>query len=1740
MARKAVVPGFEDVTEKKRRFRPRAGDLGYLYNLGGFEELPDKEDILGPNMPPVEKGGWLATKGDLDEAFLKQLGSPDPTTTMTTTPQTVDPKDFESSRLITNPASYFTLDSLGKEMSKLHETQQTASGYAARFMESSPSPGISGLGNSLFNSGDVSELTQKYKDEGIGDREATRRAWDETDMFSMSVNLAWVFDWEGMKFIADKAPLFGDTAFGPLSSVYALSSEAARKIGSIDLGTKGFMEEVVMDPLNAYGLGKILKWGGDGLLRGGGMIYNGLFTPSTVIPSTGSVPAHLAGKKIFVSGGSQELDNVIVYAPPKNNPTKLEMVKLGFTPTEKLWNFMGKYTSLINTTDGQAKQIIDSAAAARARGDNLSTSISSEFDYTYRQLFTVNKDGTVDGFINIDSQIPGNPTIADIAARLPRYWDHLSTEQKAFMKNMRERLDTWEQSMIELGIPPNKRFDIVTSELNPNSNGFYLSRGGAYKKGDIDSGTKTKVGGRKAFEKAAAFDSQAQGIDKGYTYEPFKDATQSYLKGSSDRVAEQWSNNALLSLTDEFGKPLHSTPAMRLIDNKVTNQVRSIRNSLRSKRITLIRRNVRKAEKEKISEKALKEAQKELDAENARIQVVKDKSVDRLAPVMDRVIAAEKKVVEAGGYVRDDLVDVRRRVNMNINDARKIAKEIQSNLNRLKLAKKKFGTVGRSIEKALKELQGLTDEAENIARTINDDVLQEMPTAAIGRKYEVLLRKIERLENKIDNMEQSKETLQTYMNARESAGEFYSSADDLTMQNYRSNRDELTAAAKKEQIFKRADRDLKTLEKEVNRTIKLLSKDEARQINSIQRSVSQATNRAIEYDDRTAAALRHVYETQKEMGELEDLLNSLKGEYNHARELAQNPPTGYANVEHSFALNHVAFPEEFAKTLSRNFEKEIPTTGKDKWISQIIRAHDGIFRQTRASGDDSAVAIHGLLGVFANPKATAKTFYRHWEAWGTNGEQVLGKFIVSYNDTALRNGRLTSEDWGRFELRQGGSETEFQIRGAGGRIQSLPFIKQANRAFGFYGDKLRLEWADDLLQEQLRSGKTIQELESSGKLKEIADGVNQATGWTDKPFGGSIGEFLFFAPKFLGARMANTGKALFATVTDPIGSVEALPVIGRATRQALEGKGVRDIPLDQRIARKSMLRLIGGAATLTYMTNFALGNETDARLIIQDKDGNWIFNTNFMKVPYKGTDYSFYGTYDSLARLLVMAGTGHAIDGFRGLASGTIQQMGNILFEADAVGRKTVADWMPGDNETIAKIGYLMQQYVPFSFEDIPEIATKAIGDVKEEGIAAGIRTGAEAFGVKNSPYSYRDWIREIFNEKKTAGEKSPSSFGDDLGWDLNNPSRGELNVVANDPRVKNYVDSLDIVKQGEPLAFDNLKQDLLNGENFLVDVLNSGADNLRIKEAIERVKMGRRWTFDAFINNKNNTEYVEAWENPDIKHQSDLLGHEYWSGGEYEEDPFTGFIDFEKEDLRRKKVLQKAFDVGGADLVRYITDPSTVNAENYRAQVFSDPRASQALIEYDADHQQFMRQYYQLPMELIDRMNMEKPEEFITEPDISEMYRAYLRLSPGQKDDVERQASYDLEAIRKEISRKEIEEIETAKYLHAAFKWVDEQKKGWRKAIFDPEGNVVNNWIVDAKMWKWGEAEPINPVTKSIYNYLEKQSKERGTIGTIRYSDVEPLIQGIVNYLEMNPGVRPDEGAAQYLNSLQQPAGVR
>ena len=53
MARKPTLPGFQDVSVEEKKFKPRAGDLGYAYSLGGFEELGTPETMHGPVQPSI-------------------------------------------------------------------------------------------------------------------------------------------------------------------------------------------------------------------------------------------------------------------------------------------------------------------------------------------------------------------------------------------------------------------------------------------------------------------------------------------------------------------------------------------------------------------------------------------------------------------------------------------------------------------------------------------------------------------------------------------------------------------------------------------------------------------------------------------------------------------------------------------------------------------------------------------------------------------------------------------------------------------------------------------------------------------------------------------------------------------------------------------------------------------------------------------------------------------------------------------------------------------------------------------------------------------------------------------------------------------------------------------------------------------------------------------------------------------------------------------------------------------------------------------------------------------------------------------------------------------------------------------------------------------------------------------------------------------------------------------------------
>jgi len=88
---------------------------------------------------------------------------------------------------------------------------------------------------------------------------------------------------------------------------------------------------------------------------------------------------------------------------------------------------------------------------------------------------------------------------------------------------------------------------------------------------------------------------------------------------------------------------------------------------------------------------------------------------------------------------------------------------------------------------------------------------------------------------------------------------------------------------------------------------------------------------------------------------------------------------------------------------------------------------------------------------------------------------------------------------------------------AQGRIpvvkQAAALFERSNLSFGVFGDTLRLDWANKLLEEELRRGRTLKELWDTGQMREMASIANKLTGWSEGRFGGDIGDVLMFAPK---------------------------------------------------------------------------------------------------------------------------------------------------------------------------------------------------------------------------------------------------------------------------------------------------------------------------------------------------------------------------------------------------------------------------------------------------------------------------------------------------------------------------------------------------------------------------------------------------------------------------------------------------
>jgi len=146
--------------------------------------------------------------------------------------------------------------------------------------------------------------------------------------------------------------------------------------------------------------------------------------------------------------------------------------------------------------------------------------------------------------------------------------------------------------------------------------------------------------------------------------------------------------------------------------------------------------------------------------------------------------------------------------------------------------------------------------------------------------------------------------------------------------------------------------------------------------------------------------------------------------------------------------------------------------GKGSLPLRTVNALNSIYRGLRSTWDNSGVGIQGLLGLGSDPKAWGKALTVNMKSW--HNPRALGQFINDFDIRAAKNGLPTSDDWATVMLHLGAAESEFALRGGLGQVHG---IKQANRAFGFFGDALRLEWAQDtLIAEMRRSRRTVQQI----------------------------------------------------------------------------------------------------------------------------------------------------------------------------------------------------------------------------------------------------------------------------------------------------------------------------------------------------------------------------------------------------------------------------------------------------------------------------------------------------------------------------------------------------------------------------------------------------------------------------------------------------------------------------------------
>ena len=453
-------------------------------------------------------------------------------------------------------------------------------------------------------------------------------------------------------------------------------------------------------------------------------------------------------------------------------------------------------------------------------------------------------------------------------------------------------------------------------------------------------------------------------------------------------------------------------------------------------------------------------------------------------------------------------------------------------------------------------------------------------------------------------------------------------------------------------------------------------------------------------------------ETLEEViAEIKKELDAMAPRWKAAKQKALRTPKGSASIQIR-GLDSTTFPIALAEEADRVLKNRGDLRGQGSRGMRAVNALNNLFRGMASTLDNSAPGIQGLLGLADDKKAYGSALRANILSWGN--EDAVAEALLKFDDMALQEGRIASEEWIQNGMRYSGEQTEFQL-GQGGRLSRLPGIRQANRAFGAFGDVMRPKWADDMLADELASGRSLDEIRASGDLRRIANIANSMTGYSDGRMFASVGDVLLFAPRFLQSRLETVAKAAL--------SAQSLAPGRRAT-------------IDQRAARRSLIKLMAYGTMLTVALNEVQGEETDFRPFKKGFDPTSGKNPNFMRVRAFGRDWSLFGTWDSLISLTLTAASGKPQEGLRGLSSGFSQLTWDFMTGEDFIGRRV--------RDNPVQFGaWMLDMFTPFVAEEagesVGQIAQSAVERRPLEAGQGAVTLVAEVFGAKSSPLSFRD-----------------------------------------------------------------------------------------------------------------------------------------------------------------------------------------------------------------------------------------------------------------------------------------------------------------------------------------------------------------------------------------------------------------